>query len=96
MPTAKSAATRTNMSTLDRKLFLAALNKVNRVVPARTVKPILQGVHLMATDGELQLRATDLDVSVLVRVSADGNLSACDIPKYIRGDSAFAIRTIAA
>ena len=57
MPTATSAATRTNMLTIDRKRFLTALTRINRVVPTRTVKPILQGVHLKAADGELQLRA---------------------------------------
>ena len=56
MPTATKTAT-ASLLTVDRKRFLAALARVNRVVPTRTSKPIRRGVHLNAADGELQLRA---------------------------------------
>ena len=55
MPSATKTAT-ASMFTVDRKRFLAALARFNRVVPTRTSKPIRQGVHLSAAGGELQLR----------------------------------------
>lgn len=66
--------------TLDRKQLAAALDRVKSVIPSRTAKPILQGVRLHAADGELQLAATDLDVSVVVCVPVEADLPVCVVP----------------
>lgn len=62
---------------VDRKRFQRALERIGRIVPRRSVKPILECVHLQAAKGDLQLQATDLEVSVLVRVPAEGTIPAC-------------------
>lgn len=73
----KTSSQKPRVAVVDRDAFIGALTRVRRVVPSRTYKPILEGVQLESADGEIRLRATDLDVSVLVRVPADGRLPAC-------------------
>ncbi|MCH7814482.1 MAG: hypothetical protein IID40_10735, partial [Planctomycetes bacterium] len=73
MPSAKGAST----VRVDRKELLTALQRVGRIVPKHSVKPILQGVRLEADDGELHLNATDLDVSLVTSVPAEGSLTPC-------------------
>jgi DNA polymerase III sliding clamp (beta) subunit (PCNA family) len=62
---------------VDRQALLLALERVARVINARSCKPILQGVRLEACDGQLQLAATDLDVSIITNVAAIGELPRC-------------------
>ena len=51
--------------TLERSNLLKSLNHVQRVVERRNTIPILSNVLLRAEDGELRLKATDLDVEVV-------------------------------
>jgi DNA polymerase-3 subunit beta len=48
----------------DRRELLEALSHVASIVPAKSPKPILQNVMLTAMENQLQLAATDLDVSI--------------------------------
>lgn len=57
--------------TLERSSLLKALGHVYRVVERRTTIPILSNVLLRAGDGALRLQATDLDLEVVERASAD-------------------------
>jgi DNA polymerase-3 subunit beta len=50
--------------TLERSNLLKALNHVQRVVERRNTIPILSNVLLRAEDGELRMKATDLDLEV--------------------------------
>jgi DNA polymerase-3 subunit beta len=56
--------------TLERNHLLKSLGHVHRVVERRTTYPILSNVLLKAADGELHLRATDLDIEVTEAVPA--------------------------
>ncbi|MCB9992526.1 MAG: DNA polymerase III subunit beta [Hyphomicrobiaceae bacterium] len=56
--------------TLERNALLKSLGHVHRVVERRNTYPILANVLLAATDGALQLRATDLDIEVTESVPA--------------------------
>ncbi len=57
--------------TISKDAFLSALQQVQHVVSARTTLPILSNVLLKASDGELQLATTDLDVGISGTVEAD-------------------------
>ncbi len=48
----------------DAKILADALGVVASVVPARSPKPVLANVKLAATDGSLELSATDLEVGI--------------------------------
>jgi len=61
----------------DRKQLLAALTRISGVIPKRGMKPILEGVHLKADRGDLDVSATNLDISLVTRVLVDGDLPAC-------------------
>ncbi len=50
--------------TLERSSLLKSLNHVQRVVERRNTIPILSNVLLRAEDGELHLKATDLDLEI--------------------------------
>src|SRR6516164_9932957 len=50
--------------TLERSALLKSLGHVHRVVERRTTIPILSNVLLSASNGGLQLKATDLDLEV--------------------------------
>jgi DNA polymerase-3 subunit beta len=56
--------------TLERNHLLKSLGHVHRVVERRNTYPILANVLLKATDGSLDLRATDLDIEVTESVPA--------------------------
>lgn len=56
---------------VDRVVFVDALATVSRAVSTRSIIPALSGIHLIAETGSLRLTATDGDVSVHTRVSAD-------------------------
>jgi DNA polymerase-3 subunit beta len=62
---------------LDRKSLVAALNRVGGAIPTRTNKPILECVHLYASDDVLHLSATDLDVSITTTLGCYGELPDC-------------------
>ncbi len=48
----------------DREKLREGLAIVNNVIPARSTKPVLENVRLVATDSALELIGTDLEVSV--------------------------------
>lgn len=56
--------------TLERSSLLKSLNHVQRVVERRNTIPILSNVLLRAEDGQLHLKATDLDLEVTETVAA--------------------------
>ena len=56
--------------TLERSNLLKSLNHVQRVVERRNTIPILSNVLLQAEDGQLRLKATDLDLEVTETVAA--------------------------
>ncbi len=56
--------------TLERNHLLKSLGHVHRVVERRNTYPILANVLLKAQDGQLDLRATDLDIEVTEAVPA--------------------------
>ena len=55
--------------TLERSNLLKSLNHVQRVVERRNTIPILSNVLLQAEDGQLRLKATDLDLEVTETVA---------------------------
>jgi DNA polymerase-3 subunit beta len=55
---------------IERAALLKSLAHVQNVVERRTTIPILSNVKLSATDGELGLTATDMDLSLLARETA--------------------------
>ncbi|MDX1623423.1 MAG: DNA polymerase III subunit beta [Gemmatimonadota bacterium] len=56
--------------TIGQSEFVDALGAVSNVVPARTPLPIIGNLLLAAEEDELSLSATDLDLSVTIRVAA--------------------------
>ena len=56
--------------TLERNALLKSLGHVHRVVERRNTYPILANVLLKAADGQVDLRATDLDIEVTESVPA--------------------------
>lgn len=56
--------------TLERNHLLKSLSHVHRVVERRNTYPILANVLLKAADGQVDLRATDLDIEVTESVPA--------------------------
>ena len=56
--------------TIGQSEFIEALSAVANIVPARTPLPIIGNVLLSAESDELALSATDLDLSVTIRVRA--------------------------
>lgn len=57
--------------TIDREAILDATSRAMGAVMRRTLIPILTHVHLQGQDGELEVRATDLDLQVAVRAPCD-------------------------
>jgi DNA polymerase-3 subunit beta len=59
--------------------LLQALHLISSAVPSRTTLPVLSNILVEAGDGSLQLTATDLDLSISTRataeVKADGSLT---------------------
>tara|TARA_R110002096_G_scaffold200639_13_gene384773 strand:- start:28073 stop:29170 length:1098 start_codon:yes stop_codon:yes gene_type:complete len=56
---------------ITKEKFMEGLSQVQHVVSTRTTLPILSNVLMEATDGEIRLTTTDLDVGVRGSVSAD-------------------------
>ena len=56
--------------TIERAAFLKALGHVHSVVERRTTIPILSNVLLRAEAGRLALSATDMDLEIVERVTA--------------------------
>lgn len=73
--------------TLERSNLLKSLNHVQRVVERRTTIPILSNVLLHAEDGQLRLRATDLDLEVTDLAQANVEQSgATSVPAHMLYD----------
>ena len=69
--------------TLERGALLKSLGHVHRVVERRTTIPILSNVLLSAADGEVELRATDLDLAVTEKTPAEvGQKGATTLPAH--------------
>ncbi len=56
-------------ATCDREALREGLAIINSVIPAKSPKPILENVCLVATDDQLELVATDQEVSVRYRIT---------------------------
>ena len=76
------------MITLDRDAFNAALGRVAKVVERRSTIPILAHLHLVAADGRLILRGTDLDLEAETEIPAEttGNGGAFTAPANLLAD----------
>ena len=73
--------------TIERALFLKALNHVQSVVERRNTIPILSNVLVQADGSSLKLRATDLDIEILETVNADvGRSGAVTVPAHMLYD----------
>ncbi|MEE2955442.1 MAG: DNA polymerase III subunit beta [Pseudomonadota bacterium] len=57
--------------TIDRGALLKALTHVHNIVERRNTIPILANVLMYAEDGVVELTATDMDISVVEKVSAN-------------------------
>jgi DNA polymerase III sliding clamp (beta) subunit (PCNA family) len=66
--------------TLDRKSFIQALDRARLVVAARSCKPILACVRLEIAAGVLTVQATDLDISLMLQLPAEGELAPTVVP----------------
>lgn len=53
----------------NRSAFVDALNLITSVVPARTPKPILRCVHIAASEKDIRIGATDLEVGIKYLIS---------------------------
>jgi DNA polymerase-3 subunit beta len=70
--------------TVERAALLRSLGHVHRVVERRTTIPILSNVLLRATDGGLQLKATDLDIEVTETIPADvATAGSTTVPAHV-------------
>jgi DNA polymerase-3 subunit beta len=56
---------------LNRKELSDALDLTSNVVSKKSINPILQNILLSAKEGELEITATDLEVSILIRMGAE-------------------------
>jgi DNA polymerase-3 subunit beta len=68
MITAQEVAMKFSVSQTE---LLQALQLVSSAVPSRTTLPVLSNILVEAADGALQLTATDLDLSVTTKATAD-------------------------
>jgi DNA polymerase III subunit beta len=69
--------------TLERNQLLRSLGHVHRVVERRNTYPILANVLIRASDGKLDLRATDLDIEITEGVPAMvGTAGTTTVPAY--------------
>ena len=57
--------------TVDRSVFVDALGAVGRAVSTRSIIPALSGIHLLAETGALTLTATDGDISIRSKITAE-------------------------
>jgi len=73
--------------TLERSNLLKSLNHVQRVVERRNTIPILSNVLLKAENGELTLKATDLDLEITETTpSAIEQAGATTVPAHMLYD----------
>ncbi len=73
--------------TLERSSLLKSLNHVQRVVERRNTIPILSNVLLRAEDGELHLKATDLDLEITETAPANvEQVGATTVPAHMLYD----------
>src|SRR6266850_881831 len=68
MITAQEVAMKFSVSQTE---LLQALQLISSAVPSRTTLPVLSNILVEATDGALQLTATDLDLSISTKAIAD-------------------------
>jgi len=66
--------------TVDRKVLVKALEKLNRILAHRTSKPVLHHIRMDAAEGKLWLAGTDLDISLALHIPAEGQLPRCLAP----------------
>ena len=59
----------------DREAFVSRLGVISRAVSTRSTVQVLAGVRLTATGGELELAATDMELSLRDRKSTRLNSS---------------------
>ena len=64
--------------TIERSTLLKSLNHVHRVVEKRNTIPILSNALLRTGEGELMLKATDLDLEVVERIPSHGRNTGRD------------------
>ncbi len=57
--------------TVDKKVFLKALSHVQSIVEKRNIIPILSNIKLVASNSTLELTATDMDIEVTEKISAN-------------------------
>ena len=70
--------------TVEKAALLKSLGHVHRVVERRNTIPILSNILLKGAEGALHLKATDLDLEVTERLSADiDNAGATTVPAYM-------------
>jgi DNA polymerase-3 subunit beta len=70
--------------TVERAALLKALGHVHRVVERRNTIPILSNVLLRADNGNLRLKATDLDIEVTDTIPADvSTAGSTTVPAYV-------------
>ncbi len=73
--------------TIERALFLKALNHVQSVVERRNTIPILSNVLVQADGGTLKLTATDLDIEIVETVAAEvGRAGSITVPAHMLYD----------
>jgi DNA polymerase III subunit beta len=73
--------------TIERSLFLKALNHVQSVVERRNTIPILSNVLVQADGQHVKLTATDLDIEIVESVAADvGRKGAVTVPAHMLYD----------
>ncbi len=69
---------------IERAILLKALGPIQSVVERRGTIPILANVRLEADAGELRLTATDMDIAVVEKISADVSESgATTVPAHM-------------
>lgn len=66
--------------TIERSHLVSALQAVTKVVENRNTVPVLANVLLAATDGQLSVRATDLEIDASATVPAQGSLPITTAP----------------
>jgi DNA polymerase III subunit beta len=73
--------------TIERQVFLKALNHVQSVVERRNTIPILSNVLVQAKGSEVKLTATDLDIEIVEKVAADvSREGAATVPAHMLYD----------
>ena len=58
---------------LSREAFLKALNHVSSIVDSRSTIPILSNIYIKCEDNQVEIRSTDMDISIREFVSVDSS-----------------------